>query len=134
MWAEEGSRTRHLEVQTGTERSGAARPEPIRDHDSLEAPLPLQHINEEVSVLAAELSAQLVVGRHHHGDVGIPDRRLEGWQVDLAQRPLVDLDVDRHSLEFLIVAHEMLDGATHTLTLHALDIGDRHSTAEEGVL
>jgi len=92
--AKEGRRARHLEVQSSVDGVGAASPEPVGHHDTLEPPLILQHADEEVPVLSAELPAELVVGGHHHADVGLPDSSFEGCEVNLAQRALVDFNVD----------------------------------------
>ncbi len=134
MRAEERRRTWHLEIQSGLESGGAVRPEPVGHHDSLEAPLLLQHADEQVPILTARFPAEPVVGGHNHAHTRLPDRRFEGRQVDLAQRALVHLDVDRHPLELLVVADEVLDGATDPPALHALHIGHRHGRAQNWVL
>ena len=114
--------------------SRTSRPEPVGHHDALEAPFLLEHSDQEVPILTAELPAELVVGGHHHADASLPNSRFEGGKVDLAERALVDLDVDRHPFDLLIVAHEVLDGAADSAALHASYIGHGHDPAQERIL
>jgi hypothetical protein len=55
--------------------------------------------------------------------------RLEGRQVDFAQRALVDLGVDAEALELLVVGGEVLERRAHALALHAVDQAGASSPA-----
>ena len=52
---------------------------------------------------AAVLAADLVVGAHDPPGAGLGDGRLERAEVQLAQRPVVDVDVDRHAVDLGVV-------------------------------
>ena len=98
---------RHLEVEAGlaapATRSWTA-PQ-SRDHDTVEAPLVAQHLGEQEVVLAGVGAVDLVVGAHDRPRLARRDRPSEAAQVDLAQRPLVDLRVAPHrSVSWLLAA------------------------------
>ncbi len=62
------------------------------------------------------------------------DRRLEGGQIDLAQRALIDDGIDVVAVIFLVVAREMLDSRAYSLALHAFDVSDGGAGCEKWVL
>ena len=98
---------------------GAVRRPPVGLHLALEAPFVLQHVVEQVIVLAGIRAVQAVVAAHHAA--GLPALRgdLERQQVELAQRAFVDLAVAAHPAMFLLVARVVLDGRDDLLPLRA---------------
>ena len=86
----------HLEVEALQDGlAGVVGAAPVGDDGALEAPLALQHLVEQVLVVAHVLAADLVVGAHDRERPALPHARLERRQVDLPERPLVHLHVDR---------------------------------------
>src|SRR4029453_14620791 len=67
-------------------------------------------------------------------DPPLADRQLEGAEVDLAERPLVDLGADRVALELGVVAHEVLDRRRHALGLRPTHVPGGHSPGHQGIL
>ena len=128
-------RTRHLEVEPAV--GGADRVVggvPVGDDRPRPAPLLLQHLHLEAMVLGGEGAADAVVGGHHGPRVGVGDDGLEGSEVELPQRHLVDLGRDRHALELLVVGHEVLDARAHACALEAVDEGDGQPGGQLGIL
>ena len=64
---------------------------------------------------------------------GVLDADLEGEQVGLAARTLVDDCVCRGAAGFLIVKGEVLDIADDVLRLDGRDVGGRDFSGEDGV-
>jgi hypothetical protein len=125
----------HLEIQAiegGLTRVVGA--VPVGHDQALKAPLALEHLVEQIVVVAAVLSAELVVGAHHRQHARLLYGRLEGGQVDLAQRALVHLDVDRAALDLLVVRGEVLDARGDLLRLHAADVAHGEPGRQVGVL
>ena len=98
------------------------------------APLAPQHPVDQVGLLAAPDAVHLVVGRHDRPHPGLAHGGLEGRQMDLVQRPLVDLGRDRHPLVLLVVAGEVLNATGHPPGLHSAHVGDGQAGREERVL
>ena len=125
----------HLEVEAIEDRlARVVRAAPVGDDGALEAPLALEHLVQQVIVVAGVLAAELVVGAHHGEGPALAHARLERGQVDLAQRPLVDLHVDRAAVLLLVVEGVVLDAGDRLLGLHALHVADGHPAGEPGVL
>ncbi len=123
----------HLHVETGvTDRPASEAEDPVADHEALESPLVAEHVGEQVTVLAAPLAVDAVVGAHHHGDTFVDDA-LEVGEVHLVQRHLVDGDVHREAGVLHRVAGEVLD-AGHGVALHAPGQGRPHLADVVGVL
>ena len=59
---------------------------------------------------------------------------LEGAQVDLSQRPLVDLRTHRRALDLTLVANEVLRGGGDPRGLQPLNIGNREFGCQDRVL
>jgi hypothetical protein len=132
---EPGRRARHLEVEPRQRRRhGGVRPEPVGHDQPVEAPLAPQHAADQVRLLAAVDTVDLVVGGHHGPDAGLPYGVFEGDEVDLPQGPLVDLGADRHPLVLLVVAGEVLHAAGDPARLHALDVGAGDAGRQQRVL
>ena len=85
-------------------------------------------------MLTAVRTVEPVVARHHGARPGPLDGSLERQQVDLAQRPFIDLRGDRHPLELGVIADEVLDAGGNPLRLHALDVGGGQLRREHGIL
>jgi len=62
------------------------------------------------------------------------DGGLEGWQVDLAQRTLVDVGADSAAVVLLVIGVVMLDVGDDVLGLDAVDVGHAQLRGEVGVL
>ena len=72
-------------------RHAVLRAEPVRDHDAVEAPLVAQDPVQQRCMRGAGRPVQAVVGGHQRPRAGLAHRRLEGRQVELAQRARIDL-------------------------------------------
>ncbi len=79
-------------------------------------------------------AVHLVVGRHHGPHIRLFHRSLERRQIDLVQRPLVDLLVDAVALVLLIIGVKMLDRGNHALALHALDVSHAQPGRQKWIL
>jgi hypothetical protein len=133
--AKEAWRTGHLEVVSAERRTRRAlEGVPVGDDEPLEAPLLLQHVDQQRPVLGGEGPVHLVVRRHDGGRRRLANGRLEGLEVDLAQGPLRDLGADRHAFELGIVADVVLDRGPDSLALDALYEADGEPCRQEGIL
>ena len=125
----------HLEVEALQDGlAGVVGAAPVGDDAAREAPLALEHLVEQVVVVAGVLAAELVVGAHHRERPALAHSRLERRQVDLPQRPLVHLHVDRAAVLLLVVDGEVLDAGDRLLGLHALHVAHGHAAGEPRVL
>ncbi len=116
---------RHLEVEPGAQRGGAAvAAVPVAHHDAVEPPLAAEHVAEQPRVLRAERAVEPVVGGHHAAHSGPSHGRLERREVHLAHRLLVDLGRDRRPLDLGVVGDEVLDAGGDAGALDAVDVGD----------
>ena len=97
-WAELAGRTRHGQVESRVRGGhGRAGGRPVRHDQAVEAPVVVQDLAQQ-RTLGHRRPVDLVVSGHHGPHARIAHDGLERRQVQLAQRPLVDLDVDRHPL------------------------------------
>ena len=112
----------------------AVDPAPVRDDEAFETPFVLEDLVQQGIILAAVLAAEPVVGPHDAQGAGFPHGRAEGRQVNLAQGPLVHLDVDPPALNLLVVGRIMLGATGDALRLLALDVADGNAGGEERVL
>lgn len=126
---------RHLQVQSGTQGSDPVVHAPPVGHDNaVEPPLVPQHLCQQPVVLGRVGSVDLAVGAHHRGGPRAGDDVLEGGQVDLPQRPFVDLGTDRHALGFLVVGREVLDRRTNARRLECGDVSCAERAGRQWVL
>ena len=112
--APRAGRARHHQVQPGQRGAlGRTSREPVGDDDPGEAPLPLEHVDQQFGVLGHRGAVDVVVAGHHQGAVRLGDAGLERDQVQLAQRALGHPHVDRPAVGLRVVAHEVLGGGRH---------------------
>ena len=125
----------HLEIEAGVgRRRGRVRRAPVARHEPVEAPLVAQHAVEQLLVLAHVLAEGDVVRAHQGADVPLLDGGLERREVDLVQRAVVNVDVDRVAVELLIVEDVMLRLREHRVALDASDRGGHHLAAQVRIL
>ena len=133
--AVDADRTRHLEAEPGVRcRRSVVDAVPVGHDEPVEAPLVSQDVGEEPSVLRSVLAGQFVVRTHDAPGVCLGHGAFERAQVQLAQRSLVDVDVDRHALDLGVVGHEVLDRHGHVVRLDATDVGARERTGQFRIL
>ena len=89
---------------------------------------------EELGLLGEPPAVHPVVRGHDPERAALLHRQLEGQQVQLAQRPLVDDRVDRAALELGVVAHEVLHRGEHAGGLHASHVARGQLAREQRVL
>ena len=127
----EARRPRHLYIEAGARRlGGGVRGPPIGHDETVPLPVGADEVGEEPRMLGAVRAVEPVVGRHQRPHTGFVDGGVEGSEVGLAQRPLVDLGGDRHAVALGVIGHEVLDATTHAAALHAFHVGDRHAGTE----
>ena len=123
----------HVEaVQHGAH--GAVGAAPVGDGHALEAPFAAENLIEQVLVLGAIVSVDLVVGGHHAHGAAFDDGALKRLEVDLAEGALIDLDVYAAAVGLLVVHGEVLDAHGCSLVLHALRVGECQGGGEDRVL
>ncbi len=126
---------RHLQVEPGGDPGDAvADGAPVGDDEALEAPLVAQHRGEQPVVLRGVDVVHLVVGAHDGPGLRLRDDALEGRQVDLAQRALVDIGRHAHPVGLLVVGGEVLERRADAEGLDALDQGRRELAGHDRVL
>ena len=124
----------HLQVQPGGQRGHrVVHGTPVGDHRAGEAPFPAQDLGQQPLVLGRVHPVDLVIRAHHRGRLGLGDDPLEGGQVNLAQRPLVDLGADQHAVSFLVVHREVLDRCPDALALLALDVRGAEQAGQQRI-
>ena len=125
----------HLEVEPREgRRHGGVGGEPVRHHEPVEAPLLPQDRRQEPRVLAAERAVDAVVRRHDGPDAAVAHGGLEGAQVDLAQRPLVDVAADRVPFDLGVVGHEVLGAGRDAPALHPPHEADHEASRQRRIL
>ncbi len=112
---------------------GGVRRAPVGHDITLEAPVRLQDLVEEPVVLAGIVAVDAVVGAHHRTGVAGFQCELEGQQVGLARRLVVDLDIDRVAVGFLVVEGVMLHRRDDVVRLDALDLVAVDEPGQQGV-
>jgi hypothetical protein len=133
--AEGAARAGHLEVEPGD--GGLVRERhrpPGGHHDTVVAPLAAQDAGDEAGLVRHVVTVDAVVARHQGEHARSAHGVLEGQQVQLAKRALVDVGRRGVALVLGLVAHEVLDGGGDALPLHALDVGGGEHAREHGVL
>ncbi len=111
---------RHLLIEPGVGSfDGAVGRLPVGEHPALEVEVFLEHLIEQVVVLAGPVAIDLVVGAHHAGGLRHLDCDLECKQIGLAHGALVHHHVDDVASGLLIVEGVMFDVAHNVLGLHS---------------
>ena len=103
---------------------------PVGHEQATESPVALERLLEQARVLAGVDAVHAVVRAHHGPHPGLLHGGLERGQVDLVQRPRIDLGADRHAFGLLVVGGEVLDCSHHALALHSLDVGHGRARGE----
>ncbi len=125
----------HLEVEAGAHRGDrVVDAAPVGDDEAVVAPVVAQDLGEQPGVLAGVHAVDAVVGRHDGRRLGLDDDALERRQVDLAQRPRVDVGADLHPVGLLVVGREVLHRRADALRLQPRDVRGAEDAAEQGVL
>ena len=132
--AELAGRARHGQVERRA-RGGLGGPggRPVRHDQAVEAPLVVQDLAQQ-RALGHRRPVDPVVGGHHRPDARFTHDGLERRQVELAQRPLVDPDVDRHPLGLRVVGDEVLDASRDAGPLKPPHVGDPDPRGEQRIL
>ena len=129
------ARRRHLEVEPGMHRRGPiVHGAPVGDDDAVVSPVPTQHVGQEPAVLRGVHAVDPVVGAHHGPRPRGGDDPFEGGQVDLPQRPLVDLGRHGHPVRLLVVRGEVFERGTHAPALDAAHERRAELAGEQRVL
>ena len=125
---------RLLHVQPGARGlKRAVRALPIGEYEALEVPVLLQHLVQQVVVLAGKVAVHAVVAAHHAGGLGAGNRNLEGEQIGLAQGAAVQHGIQRVASGLLVVQRVVFDVAHHLLRLHAPGELTDHDAGQDGV-
>ena len=125
---------RHLHVES-VERSTHRRmgSTPVGDRETFEAPLPAKDLVEQMLVLRAVETGDLVVGRHDGHGAAFPYDGLERLEIDLAHRTLVDDHVHAAAVHLLVVEGEVLHAGGRSGILDTLHIADAERGGQHGV-
>src|SRR5579864_4098676 len=94
---------------------------PVGEDKSFEAEVLLQHVGEQMTVLARKLSIHAIVGTHDSASVGDAESDLERTQIGFSHGPTADVCVDRIAAAFLVVDRVMLQIANHEFGLDTPD-------------
>ena len=130
-----GLRAGHLEIETRCEgRHPGIHGTPVGDDEPLEPPLVAQQLGQQPVVLGGCDPVDAVVGAHHRPRLLRRHHSLEGGQVDLAQRALVDLRTHRHAVGLLVVGSEVLERCAHTGRLDAANPRSAEHPADQRIL
>ncbi len=108
--------------------------EPVRHHQTLESPVVTQDVEQECRLLGQPAPVEPVVGRHDGERAALADGELEGNEIQLAERALVDDRADGRPLELGVVADEMLDGGEDALGLDPADVAGGETARQQRVL
>ncbi len=112
----------------------AVRCPPVRQDETLEAPIAFQNVIEQVRVLAGIHAVHQIVGAHDRLHVGVLETNLKGQQIALASRAVIDLDVHGGAGGFLIVQCEVLDARDHVLVLDGPKMRSRDLPRQHRIL
>jgi len=113
----------HLYVESAVNRGGGVvSTPPVGDGRTFESPFVTEYLLDEFPMLAHQLTSNTVVRSHHRADTGV-DGCSERGQVHLAQRPLVDDDVDPIPVPILVVGDEVFGRHGNVPGLHSSEIG-----------
>lgn len=106
---------------------------PIGHHVTGVFPFLLEHLVEQVIVLATVDTVDLVVRTHHRGRVADLQRNLEGQQVRFVHRLLADLRAMKVAPRFHVVECEVLHRGKHMFALHAANRFADHGAGQQRI-
>ena len=113
---------------------GRAGLQPVGHDEAVESPAVFQYVGQHLAAVAHELEVH-AVGRRHDGlYVGLPHGGLEGRQVNLVHRAIVD---DRHvvvAVMLPVVAGVVLQTRSDALALNTFHLCDGQGAVQAGVL
>jgi len=125
----------HFDVQPGERRFGSGMsPAPVGKHEALKAECLLQHVGQQVAVLAGPIGVDLVVGAHDRAGARILDADLEGQQVAFAHGALVENHVADVAARFLVVKRVVLDIPDDALGLQGLHLLPDEPAGQDRIL
>ena len=78
---------------------------PVTDERTIKAPLVTNNVLQQPLRVCCIRTIDAVVARHDGHDFCINYRALKREKIDLAQRALIDLRINRHALELSVVTH-----------------------------
>ncbi len=107
---------------------------PVRQHKTFELEVLLQHIRQQVAVLARKVAIHTVIRAHHAARVRDAKRDLKRTQISLAHSPLADVRVHCIAAALLIVHRVVLQVANDVLRLHALCEVARQCSGQQRIL
>ena len=130
---------RHGQVEGGAGGGfGGPGGRPVRHDQAVVAPFVVQDVAQQRAFRHRRPVDPVVRGHHRPGARLAPscrtEYRLERGQVQLAQRPLVDADLDGHPLGLGVVADEVLDRGPDPGVLQAPHVGDADPGGKQRVL
>ena len=126
--------TGFLMIQSGGGRlRSTVRSLPIRHDKTLEAPVFLQDIGQQVLVFTGIITIHPVVGAHHRGNVRLAQSNLEGQQIAFSHRPLINVDIDGVAPALLIVEGIVFYVADNVLRLFSLHHLADHLPRQDGI-
>ena len=100
---------------------------PIGDDEALKSPIFLEHVTQQIRVLARVISVDEIVGTHHRAGIRDIDADVESEQIAFLHGSFGDDHVDDIPAGFLIVDGVMLEVANDVLGLFAF-----HQIADHG--
>ena len=124
----------HLDVQTTcSSLQGVGRATPVADEGTIPVPFLLQDAIQQFVVVAAVYPLPLVVRAHDGIDMCFIHSLLERTQIDFTQGTLRHIHIHPKAVCLLVVQHEMLQTASHTIGLCSLDVGHHDFSCQVGV-
>src|SRR5438876_3658174 len=122
----------HIKAGMGS-FDGGVRAAPIGKNKSLESEVLLQHVGEEITVLAGKLSIHAIVGTHDAASIRDAKSDLEGAQIGFSHGPLADVCVERIAPTLLIVEGVMFQITNDVFGLDAANDVPRHRASQQRV-
>ena len=106
---------------------------PVGEDESGELPVFLQHVGEQVFVLAGEVAVDAVIGAHDGGGMSLGNADFKCQQIAFARGAFADGDVDGVASALLVVERVVLDVADHVGGLRALDEPGHQRAGEDRI-
>ena len=129
------TRVRHLDRGAAPNPANMiVRAAPIRHDHAVVAPLFPENLEHKLRIFIRLEPVHLVVTRHQRAGLSLFDRNLKAGQVNLPERPLVDLGVQYHAPEFLRIYGVVLHAGECAAALDTAHIGRRELAGKIGIL